>query len=458
MPTEPERYELFEAPPYQFHLNRRDFLEVAGFVICLTATPLLDAQTAAKPRARLAFAADGTVTVYSGKVDMGQGAATELAMAVAEELRLPLSKVRAVLGDTDLCPNDGITAGSRTTPATVPEARKAAAAHRGGELTPPANWTTLGKPHPALNGRAIVIGQHEYPSDIRRPGMLYAAVLRPPSFGARLTSLDPAFFKDKTITLVNDNGFVAVAAPTSFAARQAVAILASAARWETKPHPASADLHRVLKETAQEPRENTRGDLAPAIESAARTLKATYQTPYIQHALMEPRAAVAEWVDGKLTVWTGTQNPFGVQQQLQQNVGPGPAPYRFYGILCEPKAPGAVVRPYRGMAEMATAASSRLQVGIHGNPRHHEQSVYDSLGTGALSGYNNFGLDNRDRYYYRRVYLGCVRANYFLTSRPNWDRSNLAVTGGSQGGALSIVTAALASCRVRKPNRGAPDC
>ncbi len=178
MPNEPERYELFEAPPYQFHLNRRDFLEVAGFVICLTATPLLNAQTAAKPLARLAFAADGTVTVYSGKVDMGQGAATELAMAVAEELRLPLSKVRAVLGDTDLCPNDGITAGSRTTPATVPEARKAAAAHRGGELTPPANWTTLGKPHPALNGRAIVTGQHEYPSD---PPPRYALRPRPPA-------------------------------------------------------------------------------------------------------------------------------------------------------------------------------------------------------------------------------------------------------------------------------------
>jgi CO/xanthine dehydrogenase Mo-binding subunit len=318
MPNEPERYELFEAPPYQFQLNRRDFLEVAGFVICLTATPLLDAQTAAKPRARLAFAADGTVTVFAGKVEVGQGAATELAMAVAEELRLPVSKVRAVLGDTDLCPNDGITAGSRTTPATVPEARKAAAAHRGGELSPPPAWKTLGQSHPAQNARAIVTGRHQYPSDIRRPGMLYAAVLRPPSFGAKLLSIDPSVLKDKSLTVVNDNGFVAVAAPTSFAARQAVATLAAAARWETKPHPASADLFRVLKETATNPRENKRGDLAPAFAAASKQSRGTYQTPYIQHAPMEPRAAVAEWLDGKLTVWTGTQNPFGVQQQLQQ--------------------------------------------------------------------------------------------------------------------------------------------
>jgi cephalosporin-C deacetylase len=136
-----------------------------------------------------------------------------------------------------------------------------------------------------------------------------------------------------------------------------------------------------------------------------------------------------------------------------QNVGMNTLPSRFYGVLCEPKAPGkypallsvpgAGVRPYRGMAEMAAKGIITLQVGIHGIPVTMEQSVYDSLGTGALSSYNAFGLDNKDRYYYRRVYLGCVRANDFLTSHPKWDGANLAVTGGSQGGALSIVTAAL---------------
>ena len=131
----------------------------------------------------------------------------------------------------------------------------------------------------------------------------------------------------------------------------------------------------------------------------------------------------------------------------------GTAPSRFYGVLCEPKAPGkypallsvpgAGVRPYRGLAEMAARGIITLQVGIHGIPVTMDQSVYDSLGAGALANYNTFGLDNRDRYYYRRVYLGCVRANDFLTSHPKWDGVNLAVTGGSQGGALSIVTAAL---------------
>jgi cephalosporin-C deacetylase-like acetyl esterase len=137
-----------------------------------------------------------------------------------------------------------------------------------------------------------------------------------------------------------------------------------------------------------------------------------------------------------------------------QNVGAVAAGRsRFYGVFCEPKAPGkypallsvpgAGVRPYRGLAELASRGFLTLQVGIHGIPVVLEQSVYDSLGAGALAGYPTFGLDQRDRYYYRRVYLGCVRANDFLTSHPKWDGATLAVTGGSQGGALSIVTAAL---------------
>lgn len=126
---------------------------------------------------------------------------------------------------------------------------------------------------------------------------------------------------------------------------------------------------------------------------------------------------------------------------------------RFYGILCVPKkegtypailrVPGAGVRPYSGMIAEADKGFITLEVGIHGIPVTMEASVYDNLGRGALNGYQAFNLDDRDRYYYKRVYLGCVRAVDFLTSLPQYDGQNLAVTGGSQGGALSIVTAAL---------------
>ncbi|MGC4056431.1 MAG: acetylxylan esterase [Paludibaculum sp.] len=82
-------------------------------------------------------------------------------------------------------------------------------------------------------------------------------------------------------------------------------------------------------------------------------------------------------------------------------------------------------------------------MGIHGIPVTMDQTVYDSLGAGALANYNSIRARQPGRYYFRRVYLGCVRANDYLTSLPKWDGEHLVVTGGSQGGALSIVTAAL---------------
>lgn len=126
---------------------------------------------------------------------------------------------------------------------------------------------------------------------------------------------------------------------------------------------------------------------------------------------------------------------------------------RLYGILCLPKAagkypailkvPGAGVRPYAGDIATAEKGFITLEIGIHGIPVNMDPSLYTSLGQGALAGYPNYNMDNRDRFYYKRVYLGCVRANDFITSLPEYDGTNLGVTGGSQGGALSIVTAAL---------------
>ncbi len=167
------------------------------------------------------------------------------------------------------------------------------------------------------------------------------------------------------------------------------------------------------------------------------------------------KAALAKIpLDAKLTLLpdygTATVNCYHVNLQ---NIGMGNAPSRLYGVLCEPKAegkypallyvPGAGVRPYRGVTEMAAKGIITFQIGIHGIPVTMEQSVYDALGAGALQGYQLFGMESRDRYYYKRVYLGCVRANDFLAGLPKWNGKDLAVSGGSQGGALTIVTAAL---------------
>ncbi len=128
---------------------------------------------------------------------------------------------------------------------------------------------------------------------------------------------------------------------------------------------------------------------------------------------------------------------------------------RVYGILCVPKAPGkypavlkvpgAGVRPYNGEIAQADKGIITLEIGIHGIPVTMAPSVYEDIRNGALKLYPTYDLDNKDRYYYKRVYLGCVRSVDFLFSLPEFDGENLAVTGGSQGGALSIVTAALDS-------------
>ena len=126
---------------------------------------------------------------------------------------------------------------------------------------------------------------------------------------------------------------------------------------------------------------------------------------------------------------------------------------RLYGILAMPKkpgkypallkVPGAGVRPYGGDINLAARGIITLQIGIHGVPVTMEPEVYQALGAGPLNGYPFYNLDDRDRYYYKRVYLGCVRAVDYIFSLPEFDGQTLAVEGGSQGGALAIVTAAL---------------
>ncbi len=382
---EPERYELSEGLPYQFKLDRREFLGAAGAGLLITVSGSVacgqqgvEAQGNAPP-SRLHIAKDGLITVMTGKVEVGQGSRTQLTQAAAEELHVPVDSLRLIMADTSRVPDDGATAGSRTTPSTVPAVRKAAAAARevliraaaerwgvpaeglrvragavshpdgrqkltygdladsgqlaatlaqsapdGISLTRVESWEILGQSLPRVDGTDIVTGAHRYPSDIARPGMLYGKVLRAPSYGATLSKVDltPAE-KMKHVSAVRDGDFVGCAAPNSRQAQQALEALGRTAEWRTPDHPSSRELFSYLKQHAvrqgegrRGPRSRTTGSVQKGFAEAKQTLTATYQVPYIQHAPLEPRAAVAEWEDGKLTVWTGTQRPNGVQQQL----------------------------------------------------------------------------------------------------------------------------------------------
>ena len=374
--------ETADSVEFDFAMDRRRFVQVlgAGLVISIVCSNVL-AQSqggrgggrggdAGPVSTRLHIGNDGVITVLTGKIEMGQGARTELAQAAAEELRVPISQVRMVMGDTGLVPDDGLTAGSRTTPSTVPAVRQAAAAARGfllelaarkwgvepgvltasdgkilhtsdqrmitfaelatsGEaaealkqnvpsditLTRVDKWRVMGTSVARTNRRDLVTGAHKYPSDLTRPGMLYGKVLRAPSYAAKLISVDLGPAKAmRDVVVVQDGSFVGVAAPTTFLAEQALKAVAETAKWETGSHPSSKEVYEHLRKGVQ-------GGVPASpfneeLSQAAKKLQAVYHVAYVQHAPMETRTALAEWLDGKLTVWTGTQNPFGYHSEL----------------------------------------------------------------------------------------------------------------------------------------------
>jgi len=314
---------------------------------------------------------DGGVTAFCGKVEIGQNIRTSLAQTVADELRVPFESVRMVMGDTSLTPFDAGTFGSRTTPSMTPQLRRVASAARDllievaakewnvapeglkaanakvtdpasgrsltyaslargktlaqnlpaqDPVTPPPDWTIAGKPVPKVDARDFVTGRHQYTPDLHPVGMLYGKVLRPPSFGATLASYDDTAAKSATgVVIVRDGDFVAAAAPTE---REASAALAAVrAQWkEDPPKTSSRDIFSYLKNRAETKSDDRhrkqKGSVEDALAGAAHRLDATYTVAYIAHAPLEPRAALAEWSGEKLTVWTGSQRPFGVRGEL----------------------------------------------------------------------------------------------------------------------------------------------
>jgi nicotinate dehydrogenase subunit B len=368
---ERERYELAEGPAYRFSLDRRDFFGVLGGGILVILTCQAQESGSARNRregrgvpqdlgAWLHIGEDGAVAVYTGKVEVGQNTRTALTQAVSEELRTPVESVRLVMGDTDLVPFDMGTFGSRSTPTMAPQLRRAAAAARGmlldlaaetwtvergtlsiadGKVRNPANGASLsfgelthgrklartieddasvatpaGNSVPKVDGRAFVTGQHRYSPDVKRPGMLFGRVLRPPSFEAELVSAEgPA-------RMVREGNFVGVTAADPSSAERDVAAIR--AEWCPRAQISGQDLFAHLKKTAAAPEnEDTSGSIQSGMAAADKKLNQTYTVAYIAHAPLEPRAAVAEWNDGKLTVWTGTQRPFGVRGELASAFG-----------------------------------------------------------------------------------------------------------------------------------------
>jgi len=178
-------------------------------------------------------------------------------------------------------------------------------------------WKVRGTAAKKVDGPAFVTGRHQYTPDVVRPDMMFGRIIRPDAYGASLATVDDARARAIAgVTVVRDGDFLGVVAPTERVAARAASALK--ATWlAPEGQPSSETLFDYLKEHPDG------HDAAPAVATpmppaVTRTFEATYRIPYIAHVPLEPRAAVAEWRDGKLTVWTGTQRPWGVRGELAQ--------------------------------------------------------------------------------------------------------------------------------------------
>lgn len=366
-------------------MSRRTFFKLSGggIVIFIGLDPsTVRAQDAGRLypedfNAYLVIRKNGRVTVFSGKIEMGQGVLTSQAQMVAEELDVELAAIDMVLGDTDQCPWDMGTFGSLTTRMFGPALRAAAAKARAaltrlaankfgvpeeslvtkdgvisvrgepgrhisyGELSKGAriaqvvdeeaalraasDFRVIGSSPLRLDALEKVTGAAKYAADIRRQGLLYARILRPPMHGATLLKLDTLNAEKVSGTmLVKHGGLIAVLNADPEAATAALAqVKADWSLPEQKVDPGNIFEH-ISKQATKQKIVTSKGDIADARVGVATLFEMTYQKGYVAHAPIEPHAAVAEIRDGKATIWASTQTPFPARDQIAKMLGMEP--------------------------------------------------------------------------------------------------------------------------------------
>jgi CO/xanthine dehydrogenase Mo-binding subunit len=360
-------------------VKRRDFLKATGatglFILfrasALAAPQVVPTRPANYPtdfNAYLRIGADGRVGCFVGKVEMGQGNMTSLAMLAAEELDVPLERVDMLMGDTDLCPWDGGTGGSLSIWQFGPVLRGAAAEARAvllvmagehfqlppdrlevkagvvyvkgdgsrqvayGQLVqgrrierhladvkpkPVSAYTLVGKPAPRKDALEKVTGNARYSADLALPGTLHACIVRPPAHGTTLKSADTsAAERMPGVRVVRDGNLVAVLHEFPDQAHKALALV----KASFEGAPMALDDRTIYRHLAEKTGKVgvQEGDLKAAEARSATLVSLDYLNAYVAHAAIEPHSAVAQWKDGRMTVWAGTQAPFRVKAQVAE--------------------------------------------------------------------------------------------------------------------------------------------
>jgi nicotinate dehydrogenase subunit B len=310
---------------------------------------------------------NGKITVFTGKVELGQGIKTALIQCAAEELDVDPAAITLVTADTERTPNEGYTAGSHSMQDSGTAILNAASQVRAilvelaaqklnaqpdqlktkdgkvigpngstigyGELVAgqelhrkaqpnsplkdPKDFTVIGKTMPRVDIPGKLTGAPMYVQDIRLEGMLHARVVRPPSYGSELTNLDAAAVEKMpgVVKVVRNGSFLAVAAQGEFQAVEAMRALSAAAEWrESIQLPDQSEIHKYLESLPTQ--DETIDNKGNPDEKGARVLGAHYSRPYLSHGSIGPSCAVAQFENGKMTVWTHSQGVYPLRNTI----------------------------------------------------------------------------------------------------------------------------------------------
>ena len=365
-------------------MERRDFFKILGGGIFIFFRPwnVLDltgqqaGQSKSLPKdynAFLRIAEDGTVTCFTGKIEMGQGIITSLPQMMADELNVPLEKVKMVMGDTDLCPYDQGTWGSLSTRVFGPYMRAAAAEARGvllgiasaqlgvpvsqldvkdgmitdtknpknsvsyAQLTkgkkiekfldvkPPVEDYTkfnyVGKSYNHSDAIPKVTGEAKYTGDMKLPGMVFARILRPPSHGAKLKSVDySAAEKIAGTKVVRDGDLIAVINENHDRADEAIVKIKAEYSFDEMPVNDKTIFEWMLKADSSVNVVRSNGDMETGRQLSEKTFESEFHDPYLAHAAIETHTALAQLEGDKITVWASTQSPFGLQNGISREL------------------------------------------------------------------------------------------------------------------------------------------
>ncbi|MEE9117084.1 MAG: molybdopterin cofactor-binding domain-containing protein [Calditrichia bacterium] len=365
--------------------NRREFLKLSGsgifilFTVLDSSLIISDIMGAQKTHstdfnAFLRIGEDGRVSCFTGKIEMGQGIITSLSQMLAEELDISLDVVDIVMGDTDLCPWDMGTFGSRTTRIFGPQLRAAGAEGRqvllemasehlnipvtelvtesgiifdktnnknrisyaklakGKKITrqlsemvkikTPSNFKIIGKSEPRRDALGKVTGKAKFAGDIQLPGMLYARILRPPAHGAKLKEVDLSEAKQvEGIQVIHDGDLIAVLHKYPDIAEIALSKIKAEFDIPSSDLTEQNIFEHLLSRAPEGDIVAAEGKLQTGRKEATRIVEETYLDGYKAHAPMEPHTAVVEIKGEKVTVWPSSQTPFRAKDEVAETLG-----------------------------------------------------------------------------------------------------------------------------------------